>query len=202
MPKSETWVERITRKICEWFDDLFPGGHAVATVGYSLAGLRASMPLPVDRKWRPPTSIFSVGNIAENANKAHVKTGKAAPESSCDFWAYCHISGNPCVWCGGKNSLFPVNVKHNDFSVAGKALCPSGTTNGIAWFGCCRNPNTKVAKMIAFMDCCGLDENDCGPGKDECHNWRAAKDWCEFGGNKTGYYCTVVIDFNNDKGCQ
>src|SRR5262249_32596113 len=100
MSQSETLIDKISRKICEWFDDIFPGGHAVATVGYNLAGLRAGMPLPFDPNWRPPQAILmpNPGNANDNGNAKHVKTGKAGPESSCEFWAYNHTSGNLSVW--------------------------------------------------------------------------------------------------------
>jgi hypothetical protein len=43
-----------------------------------------------------------------NAAGAHRKILKGVdPSDEHQFWAYCHMSGQPCVWCGGKNNVTP-----------------------------------------------------------------------------------------------
>lgn len=171
------WLDKMVQRLCEGLNDFFPGQHILANAGYGMAGLPRMLILPVDR--RLPSNILHMahGNAGDMANKAHVGGGSNT-ESTCEFWAYCHMSGQPCVWCGGRNSVAVFDSRYSELGAAARALCPSGKTGGNAWWGCCRNP-AGTAKLIAFLDCCG--SGFCkNLGLSRCRNWPDAKDWCTF----------------------
>ncbi len=191
-------------------------------LGNGLAGQYGGIPLPVDRRIGPEILRYNWDNRQDNANPGHAKSGTVPIPGNCGFWAYCHMKGEPCVWCGGKNGLSPGNPYAGDFSKAGEDLCPSfqgfGHSHaGTAWFGCCKDPS-GVAKMIAFLDCCGSHMQKCNGHwlreGEECKNWPEAKSWC-ITGLPTGYlgwssrpvyetehyYCTVAIDMQQDQSC-
>src|SRR5262249_37406502 len=127
---------------------------------------------------------------------------------SCGYWAYCHLKGYPCAKLGvGDNAVEgEPNPWYQDLNNAGRSLCPTGSSSGIAWFGCCFKPGTQGpqegterSKMIAFLDCC--QENHPTRWGIPCVNWWGAKNWCFFNNQERTYYCTVVVDIGNDEAC-
>ena len=200
----KTRIDTLVERFCNWLNDLFPGDGGLALVGGNLIGLKGTMVLPVDKRIASNVHLMSEENRGDNASLDQAKGGGALA-TSCNYWAYCHMSGQPCVWCGGLNSLLPGRKR----DLAG--LCPKGKIPGQYWFGCCRKAPTDV-RMIAFADCCsksgsGLMTPRCA-FKWPCDNWPDAKNWCS--GRPVGevyqnghlvtqydklpYYCTVVFD--------
>jgi hypothetical protein len=199
------WLDGMVRRLCRWLNDVMPRGHPVALTGRRLAGLGNGFFLPLDRRLAPNV-LMTWDNGNEKVHKsaaAKLVKGKApAHESDPHFWAYCHMKGQPCVWCKGKNDLVP-NNDPPDLSALGATLCPAGKTVGNAWYGCCDGPNG--IRTIAFLDCCGHGWCVPNPFK-KVTNWKEAKNWCfnqdnkpkagTFGGHigEGSYYCTVVVD--------
>jgi hypothetical protein len=185
-------LEDALERLCVWVNDFFPGDRRLALVGHTLAGLRTTIPLPIDRRLGPPVMLMAHNNGGEMATVAKAKGGLAHPEDDCGFWAYCHMNGQPCIWCSGKNAILTQSA---DQEVSGRASCPSGKIVGSAWYGCCKDPSGKI-KMIGFLDCCG--PGVCSYLKGRCRNWPDAKNWCFFDGQSSrtgarGYYCTAAI---------
>jgi len=110
------------------------------------------------------------------------------------------MRGQPCVWCGGNNSLDHVTLPNFESEKEMAEFCPSGKTRvRNAWYGCCKDPSGGLHK-IAFVDCCGTGY--CHNDLIICNNWPLAKDWCSPTGGpavpRTGplsYYCTVVLNY-------
>jgi hypothetical protein len=221
MDRLMRWLDGVVERLCDWLNASVSGRGRLAVLGNGLAGVYGGTPLPVDRR-KGPEILQMHTNSHEQASPAHLRTGVSPFESNCGFWAYCHMSGQPCVWCGGSNDL---TGKGSSFSTSGTNLCPSfsgwgKSHGGSAWYGCCMDPYGR-ARLIAFLDCCGSHAVPCKVfGK--CKNWPEAKNWCigpitgfNRGGmpvyhttswfepfTDTNYYCTVVIDANNDAACK
>jgi len=177
MNELKGWLDRITQRLCEWLDDFFPGDHGLAILGDGLAGLERVVPLPVDRRM-PSNVLLAHSNGGEMQSKSKAGGGLPAHEWSCNFWAYCHMSGAPCVWCRGRNSL-SYNTDYMNWgkdTAVTRDLCPSGKASLNAWYGCCKDTNGRLI-LIAFVDCCG-------PGfcyrLARCKNWPDAKNWCTY----------------------
>jgi hypothetical protein len=255
MDRLMRWLDGVVEGLCNWLNDVVSGRRPLARLGYRLAGRHGGTPLPVDR--RIGAEVLQMHqNQFTKANSASAKGGGYILQGNCGFWAYCHMSGQPCVWCGGSNALGSTSNRYaGHFSKAGEDLCPSfhgwgksdiGSSypnprasrseayrpdsqgdlerlakgaaggGGVAWFGCCKDPYGK-GKLIAFLDCCGSHVRPCSvnvfkEGPIRCKNWPEAKNWCTgevIGQNVAGgpvyegehYYCTVVIDMNNDAAC-
>ncbi len=222
MNRLTRWLDGVVERLCNWLNDAVSGRRRLALLGDGLAGGPSGTPLPVDRRVGPIVHEMHM-NGGEMGNAAHTKSGSSSVESSCGFWAYCYMHGQPCVWCDGKNGLSPGNP-YKDFSRAGSDLCPKGYHAGTAWYGCCKDP-TGTGKLVAFMDCCTSSTlifpfNTC-KFKMPCSNWPEAKNWCVTGkvlGVLSGvagmppsaevnvmetehYYCTAVIDMQSDGQC-
>jgi hypothetical protein len=185
------WIDQKVHDLCEWLHDTLSGRHGLSTVGYELAGLGGLIPLPTDRRTRPDVLMMSASESPQRNRNSPKDTGVYTPDTSCKFWAYCHMNGTPCIHCGGRNSIAP-NI---DYELT--HLCPPGKTVGVAWFGCCTD-SSGYARDIGFWDCCGSGYCSLDPKK-VCANWPAAKSWCNVTGksDRTGpmsYYCTVVMD--------
>lgn len=206
MNEPKRWLDRMVQRFCGWLNDYFPNQHGLAVAGNSLAGLGKAVILPVDRRVGPTAVHMAHGNWMAKANAASIKPNKAMMnvQSECSFWAYCYMSGQPCVWCGGSNSTLSSSTR--DMS----RLCPKGKSVGSAWYGCCMNPQ-GVAKLIAFADCCG--SGFCKI-RLPCSNYGEAKNWCTYvagqvfeGGAERNvygtlsYYCTVALDTERDDTC-
>ena len=209
--------DEILQRFCQWLDDFFPGNRGLAIVGSSLAGLQTTLTLPADRRFIPDT-LHLAGQRAWDAGRRAPSflSVRTRPNTSCDFWAYCHMSGRPCVWCGGANSLGSSrkNITRTSGVATGapgqaRDLCPTGSYGGTMWFGCCTDPSTSRVRQIAFLDCCKSaqiwPQNLCGGllGHENnprgCRNWPQAKNWCW--GNYTHYYCTVAFTVGDDTPC-
>jgi len=186
------WLDRYAKRLCEWLHNFFPGDQALAVVGAGIAGIPLEFPLPVDRTVSANKYTWQNGNAMANAIGAHRNIKKGVDERKHDFWAYCHLKGEPCVWCGGQNNLKP--PPPDGAELGGEGLCPAGKTAGTAWFGCCFDPK-GVAKKIAFLDCCGKHTLPCSITI-PIRAWPDAKDWCNAPvlNIKLPYYCTVVVD--------
>jgi hypothetical protein len=230
MDRLMRWLDFMVERLCNWLNDVVSGRRPLARLGSRLAGVWGGTPLPVDR--RIGAEIIKMHtNQYEKAGAANAKSGGYILGGNCGFWAYCHMSGQPCIWCDGKNALGSTSNRYaSDLSKAGKDLCPSftgwGKSHGAAaWFGCCKDMTGK-GKLIAFMDCCGSKLLPCSIRHWRCKNWPEAKDWCigPITGYRQGphgeqvpvyyttskylerftdenYYCTVVIDMNSDASC-
>ena len=222
MNRLVRWLDGLVERLCNWLNDRVSGKRRLALLGDGLAGVQSGIPLPVDRRIDP--GILEMHhNRNEMATKGHLISGSSSVETSCGFWAYCHLTGDLCVWCGGDNALMPGNPHANDFVKAGEDLCPTfagwgKSHGGSAWFGCCAYPSGEktVGKMIAFLDCCG-DHSWMAPcggfWKSECKNWPQAKSWCTTVPSTFSstpgppqyqteqYYCTVVIDVQQNQSC-
>ena len=109
----QRWLDRCAKRLCEWLHNFFPGDQALAVVGAGIAGITLEFPLPVDRtvsanKYFGHKGKWENGYAMGNAAGAHRKILKGVdPSDEHQFWAYCHMSGQPCVWCGGKNNVTP-----------------------------------------------------------------------------------------------
>jgi hypothetical protein len=196
MNRLMRWLDGEVERLCNWLNDVVSGRRPLARLGSRLAGVWGGAPLPVDRR-KGPEILQMHTNQYEKGGAANAKAGTYPWEGGCGFWAYCHMSGEPCVWCGGKNALSSGHPYANDLSKAGKDLCPSfhwwgksdigssysHSSMGVAWYGCCNDPYGK-GKLIAFLDCCGSHAQPCSWGY-TCKNWPGAKNWCT--GAVTGY---------------
>jgi hypothetical protein len=225
MSKLQRWFDRLIERWCEALNDLLPGHRFLAAVGYEMAGLRGMFMLPVDRRMEPGVMKMASehpllrheragpnqrdgGGIADSSGGPRldparqdghiIGRGTSASERDCGFWAYCHMSGQPCVWCGGRNNVV------EGATVLPAQLCPQGKNLFLAWYGCCRNPQGQI-KLIGFWDCCG--EGTCwgvygvsysaGPW---CKKYAQSKNWCSSTGvpdsnrGPFSYYCTVAIN--------
>jgi hypothetical protein len=144
---------------------------------------------------------YDPASFTEKAKKSEAKKGNAN-EWTCGFWAYCHISGQPCYRCR------PSGVKWINSLYAGLEkdfvkLCNKiGKKAGTAWYGCCINPAGAI-RMIAFADCCTEGSydaaQDCATRLPWCHQWPEAKNWCWSSGTDAAsqpktYYCTIAVD--------
>jgi len=183
-------IDDALERFCVWLNDFFPGDRRLAFVGHAIAGVGSPRPLPIDRRLAPSVLLMAHTNGGDMAYGARAKGG-TGNQTSCGFWAYCHMSGQPCVWCAGKNS---VDGRATDQEAVGRTACPAGKIPGAAWYGCCRDPAGRL-KLIAFLDCCG--HGFCA-GLSRCNNWPEAKNWCFFDGQSShigarGYYCTISI---------
>jgi hypothetical protein len=210
------WLDEQVQRLCTWLNDLLSGRHQLATLGYQLAGVDPTPQFPVDR--RAPDHIVAMAhtNAAEKAVPGAAGGNQGwftQTNTSCGYWAYCHIKGYPCVKLGvGTNSVEAgenaPNPMYGDLQRAGSDLCPNGSTTGTAWYGCCFKPGTQgstagvqQARLIAFLDCC--QENHPTRWGIPCVNWWGAKNWCFFNNEERTYYCTVVVDMGDDSslGC-
>jgi hypothetical protein len=185
-------LEDAVERLCVWLNDFFPGDRRLALVGHTLAGLGNPRPLPVDRRLAPSVLLMAHTNGGDMAPAGRAKGGLAHPETDCNFWAYCHMSGQPCVWCSGSNAIITESA---DQEASGRAACPSGKIVGSAWYGCCKDPTGKL-KLIAFLDCCG--SGFCSIFRGTCRNWPDAKNWCFFDSTSShtgsrGYFCTAAV---------
>lgn len=202
MNKLQRKLDGMIQRFCEWLNDFFPGQHGLAATGNHLAGLERMVLLPVDRRLGPST-LYMAHNVDFRDGVLSGKPPSNTDEKNCGFWAYCHISGKPCVRCGGVNFVhmrIPPWASSNRDKLA-LHWCPSGTIGGAAWYGCCKNP-AGVGKFIAFFDCCG-GTITCAPGTPSCHNWPQAKNWCfRTRTGTTRYVCTIVYDLGNDRFCE
>jgi hypothetical protein len=222
MNRIQTRFDQMVRRWCRWLNDCLPAWHPLAAMGRRAAGLGQGFPLPVDRRTGVDVLMTygegkdKKGNYLNDGAMAKARTADApkkynplAYQIHADFWAYCHMDGQPCVWCKGKNFLVPQNKITSARSVERRQdiintqLCPPGKIPKNAWFGCCNGPNGL--RLIAFMDCCG--DGWCVPNPlKRVSNWGQAKNWCFSGdnppphgtfGGHTGaesYFCTVVVD--------
>ena len=185
-------IDDALERFCVWLNDVFPGDRRLAFVGHAIAGVGHWRPLPIDRRLSPSVLLMH-NNAGDMAYAARAGTGIAGPEDKCEFWAYCHMNGQPCVWCSGKNAIQGVAA---DQEKVGRASCPAGTIPGSAWYGCCRDPAGRL-KLIAFLDCCG--HGLCYSNVFiRCKRWHEAKNWCFFDGQASnigprGYYCTIAV---------
>jgi hypothetical protein len=223
MNRLTRWADEMVERLCHWLNAVVSSKRRLALLGNGMAGVNGGTPLPVDRRHGPMVVQTNWDNRYENATPyqalppVHGKSPSGNDEGECGFWAYCHLKGDLCVHCGGKNALTP-GAYGGNFTWAGKALCPEGKYGGQAWFGCCLDPTGK-GRLIAFLDCCGHNLIPCGHlFWDDCENWPEAKSWCVEGppqtetydgkdhayypaSQKNPYYCTVVLDMNGDKSC-
>src|SRR5262245_56207209 len=112
-------LDRWTESLCAWLNARFPGGHGLALAGERLAGLPGGVLLPIDRRLGlgPELYMANTGeSMMEKAKPGAIKGGNSN-ESTCGFWAYCHLSGQPCYRCqpaplaGSINSLLPGREK-------------------------------------------------------------------------------------------
>jgi hypothetical protein len=205
-------LDRWTESLCAWLNSVLPGGHGLALAGERLAGIPGGVLLPVDRRLGLGTKLYMANtgdSMMEKAKPSALPTTSGnSNEYTCGFWAYCHISGQPCFRCqpaplaGSINSLLP--GRNKDLA----SLCATmGKTGGTFWFGCCRNPAGEP-KLIGFGDCCSKGSNapqDCAKGTAWCENWPDAKNWCFSSSSQNAnftYYCTIVIDTGGDSTCK
>jgi hypothetical protein len=217
MDKRKKWFDRLIEQWCEALNNTFSGQRFLATVGYGMAGLKGMDMLPLDRRlgsnvikmagqnpWFRREGFRGGGKLEKETSgkeKFIVGFGTSPTEQNCGFWAYCHMSGQPCVWCGGSNNLS--ETKWQD----PQSLCPQGTNAKLQWFGCCRNPQGKI-RMIGFLDCCGHGWCSIAPWN-KCSNFDAAKWWCAEHGQhpsfpdhgEDSYYCTVAVDQGGNDPC-
>jgi hypothetical protein len=191
--------DRLIRQICKWLDDFFPGDHGLAVLSDNIAGVRGWVLLPVDR--RTPDHVFlDHSNGGENQFVSKAKGSSSTKAGDCNFWAYCYLKGQPCIWCGGNNSVDkPQPIETTPTSWITRVLCPKGKNALNAWYGCCTDP-AGTLHLIAFVDCCGTGECSANPFN-VCKNWPQAKNWCTVGPDqqtfRTGpnsYYCTVAVN--------
>ncbi len=160
----------------------------MAKVGNTIAGHEPMIPLPSDRRNHDNFTAMA-GAMAPS-----VGSGGSDPQK-CGFWAYCHMNGQPCVWCGtSRNAL----TRGDKLKVP--SFCPAGKSLGAAWFGCCRDPSGTV-RFIGFYDCCG--RGFCSYTRGTCTQWPQAKNWCPGGRwGANSYYCTVAVDMEQPDACQ
>src|SRR5262249_46671090 len=148
--------------------------------GDHLAGLRAGVLLPVDRRLGRDLYMANTGeSMMEKAKKGAIKGGNSK-EEDCGFWAYCHISGQPCHRCTPTPLVSINSLLHGREKDLAKLCCYLGKKGGTFWFGCCRNPAGKP-KLIGFGDCCSPGAHapqDCATRYPWCENWPDAKNWC------------------------
>jgi hypothetical protein len=220
MKRLTQWLDRAVERICEWLNGVIPGKHQLVAVGYGLAGLRKGFVLPIDRRLTPTRlhMAYDANSYSAKAKKSEAKAGTSGLETDCGFWAYCHISGQPCQRCkppalASINKLTPGSNGLPDCARLPVRVPLAPKIDGYAWYGCCKNPSGQI-RLIAFSDCCTpgspqTSAQDCG-GTDTskwCENWPDAKDWCfnsqaDKDAQKRSsapivqaiYYCTVVID--------
>jgi hypothetical protein len=198
MDRLRAWIDRLIERLCEWLDDMLPGHGRLAFVGTALVGGPGLLTLPVDRQFGANALLMSFERDAGFTGVGDTPGNNL--DRNCGFWAYCHISGQPCVRCGGKNWVLSgaPPVMQRDSKRIAKFWCPKGKEGGTSWYGCCRNPK-GVPKMIAFFDCCG--KGNCSPAQ-WCHKWPDAKNWCYGSSSSTSeYYCTIVYDMDQDDDC-
>src|SRR5436309_15517961 len=100
MRELNKWLDKVGQHLCEWLNDSFPNHPSVVIAGSALAGVAITAPLPVDRRIVSP--LRYIQGPMDWADKAHVKSGLPAG-NGCNFWAYCHLNGLPCTWCGGRD---------------------------------------------------------------------------------------------------
>jgi len=200
----QRWIDRWAQRLCEWLHNFFPGNHPLVAVGAGIAGIPMEFPMPVDRIVSPNKFDHTNGGDMANAAGSHRNILKGVnPNDAGTFWAYCHMSGQPCVWCGGRNNITPPLLDTPGGNLSGVGLCPSGTMAGTAWYGCCFDPK-GVAKYLAFLDCCSPHVIPCSIIHLPVKNWPDAKDWCQAPSLavKHRYYCTVIVDMQADDGCK
>jgi hypothetical protein len=187
MEAFRNWLDQIVQRFCAWLNDHFPGGHGLAVVGNGLAGLGGPAALPVDRRQGPQVVHMSEAARVDSSGQYILGEGHSHPEDDCGFYAYCHMLGYPCVWCGGRNNMGPPDT-YGDTS----NRCPSGTTIGSAWFGCCWFGIPSQPRVFGFYDCCKPSASSLGRcgNRPHCPNWPGAKNWCAGHGR---YHCTVAI---------
>ncbi len=192
-------VDRSAQRFCGWLADFFPGHHGIALAGAAIAGMPNLAPMPVDR--RLGLDIRMSNRDEDRTRRENGKYvvggspgGAVLPQDNCGFWAYCHMSGYPCVRCGGRNYLPPGDPW-------GSHRCPSGKILGQFWSGCCRDESGNE-RLIAFIDCCG--KGFCTGQR--CRNWHGAKNWCFFPRTGTdwfgprSYFCTIVAQLQDNCG--
>jgi len=187
------WKETIDRwfeELCTGLDDWFSGSGGFALAGETLAGWRWENPLPSDRRLN--THVSAKGALRTDwAGDIVIGESTNSNENSCKFWAYCHMYGIPCKFCGGKNHL---SGKLDLSSVS----CPQeAPRRGAFWGGCCRSPSGGV-RFIGWYDCC-VPKAKPWPGyctKTRCLNWPEAKNWCAGIGK---YYCTIAVHFGTGR---
>lgn len=193
------WKETIDRwfeELCIGLDDWFSGSGGFALAGEALAGWRWEQPLPIDR--RTHDHVYTKGAMRTDwAGDPVIGESQNSNANSCQFWAYCHMLGWPCHFCGGKNHLSgPLD--------ATKLQCPPEAPKlGGLWVGCCSTPGGGV-KQMGWWDCCVPKgkkwKGNCSQ-KAPCKNWPEAKNWCAGHGR---YYCTIAIHMGSggDKTCK
>ncbi len=192
MPHPTPLVDRIVESICHWLEDLIPRRHALAVVGEHLAGTRDQVLLPADRRtglsFMSGAGGFGEAGAAARQNAesrafAANKLDPSADEKSCNFWAYCNMTGYPCTVCGGTNGFGATGTNPRGAGTS----CPSGSKVGQYWSGCCQKPGGSI-HYVAWLDCGRPTSRVCGP--QWCDNYPGVKDWT-IGAGK--YYCTVSV---------
>lgn len=108
---------------------------------------------------------------------ARVHASGCGPETGCDSWKYCWMSGKPCGKCGGTDTT-----------------CPGGCTKGTSyWVACCETP-IFTGRLIRYKDCCGSCTLNCNPSGACCTNSKGqpgipSSGWCD---NGLTYKCTLA----------
>src|SRR5262245_8448541 len=130
MNRLMRWLDDVVERLCNWLNDAVPGRHRLALVGNGLAGVYGGAPLPLDRR-RGPEILQMHANQYDMADRSHAKGEYSGlrpgtninvkytiTNHNCGYWAYCHMSGEPCVRCGGNNALLPGNQYRLDLKKA------------------------------------------------------------------------------------
>lgn len=198
LSKWKRKIDRWFEELCIGLDDWFSGSGGVALAGEALAGWRWETPLPTDRRLGDHISARG-SQRTDWAGDVVIGESQNSNENSCQFWAYCHMLGWPCHFCGGKNHL-------SGKVDATKLQCPPEAPKlGGLWAGCCKTPSGGV-KHMGWWDCCiPVKPGKRMPGncskKAPCKNWPEAKNWCAGHGK---YYCTIAVHLGKsaDESCK
>src|SRR5262249_17522872 len=91
-------------RFCVWLNDFFPGDPPLPLWAPTAAGGGRRGPRPIGGPLSPSALVMK-NNAGDRGSAARAGPGTAGPEDKCEFWAYCHMNGQPCVWCSGKNAI-------------------------------------------------------------------------------------------------
>ncbi len=195
---SLTLIERWVEKLCLWLADRLPRQHAVAAIGSSIVGLPALV-MPVDRRLNlshmsgesSPGDFGAQRGPSQETWRFKISVMRDdATVDRCEFWAYCSMSGHPCVLCGGSNA--------GDMGAAQQA-CPASSVPRTYWSGCCFEPQAGRMRYVGWLDCGTPTSRMCSSAMSYCHNYPGVKDWS----HPLKYYCTVAVtESAKDRYCE
>jgi methylamine dehydrogenase light chain len=114
------------------------------------------------------TTILGLVGVTSTLPLLPIDRRTKPKDPACTYWKYCGMDGYPCANCGGSDTS-----------------CPSGSSAGTYWTGCCQNPVNNCSYYVAYYDCCG--SGSCSTNW--CNN-SSQPSWCDGAGGS--YVCTLA----------